>query len=57
MKVYACTLCGYEYIEDEGDAESGITGGTEFEDIPNDWVCPICGAAKDEFELVYPEDD
>ncbi len=57
MGVYACTLCGYEYIKDEGDASGGIADGVEFEDIPSDWVCPVCGAAKDEFELVYPEDD
>ncbi len=52
MKIYACTLCGYEYIEEDGDKESGVEAGTEFEDIPNDWVCPVCGATKEEFELV-----
>lgn len=57
MRIYACTLCGYEYAEENGDAENGIAEKTEFEDIPSEWVCPVCGAAKDEFELVYPDED
>ncbi len=57
MKVYACAICGYEYVQDNGDVEGGIAEGVEFEDIPSEWVCPICGAAKDEFELVYPDDE
>lgn len=57
MKVYACTLCGYEYIEEEGDMENGIIEGTEFEDIPSDWICPVCGAIKEEFEFVDTDED
>ena len=57
MCIYACALCGYEYIEDQGDEAGGIAAGVEFEDIPNDWVCPVCGAAKEEFEPIYPEED
>ena len=52
MAKYRCVLCGYIYDEDEGDPESNIPPGTRFEDLPEDWVCPICGASKDEFELV-----
>lgn len=57
MKVYTCTLCGYEYIEEDGDKEGGVEAGTEFEDIPSDWVCPVCGAAKEEFEEIDTDDD
>lgn len=57
MKVYACTLCGYEYVEEDGDVENGVEEGTEFEDIPADWVCPVCGATKEEFELVNSDDE
>ena len=50
MEKYTCTICGYTYDPEEGDAESGIKPGTEFKDLPEDWVCPICGAGKEEFE-------
>ncbi|MCQ2413671.1 MAG: rubredoxin [Clostridia bacterium] len=46
---YVCP-CGYEYDEKTGDPESGIAPGTKWEDIPEDFECPICGAGKDEFE-------
>lgn len=52
MSIYACTLCGYEYSPEEGDIENEIPEGTDFEDIPEDWVCPVCGAPKEEFELI-----
>ncbi len=52
MSIYACTLCGYEYSSEDGDTENGIAEGTDFEDIPEDWVCPVCGASKEEFELI-----
>ncbi|HOD02356.1 MAG TPA: rubredoxin [Clostridiales bacterium] len=51
MKQYKCTICGYIYDEAKGDLDSGIAPGTKFEDIPEDWVCPICGASKDNFEV------
>jgi flavin reductase (DIM6/NTAB) family NADH-FMN oxidoreductase RutF/rubredoxin len=47
---YRCTVCGYVYDPEEGDPDGGIKPGTPFEDIPSDWVCPVCGAAKDQFE-------
>jgi len=47
---YKCEVCGYIYDPDKGDPDSGIAPGTFFEDLPDDWVCPVCGAGKDEFE-------
>jgi flavin reductase (DIM6/NTAB) family NADH-FMN oxidoreductase RutF len=47
---YRCTVCGYVYDPEQGDPESGIVPGTAFEGLPEDWVCPVCGAGKDEFE-------
>jgi rubredoxin-NAD+ reductase len=44
-----CDLCGWEYNEAEGYPEGGIAPGTKWEDIPDDFVCPLCGAGKDEF--------
>ena len=52
MKKYICTACGYIYDPAEGDPDNGIEPGTSFADIPDDWVCPICGVGKDEFVLV-----
>jgi rubredoxin len=50
MEKYICTVCGYEYNPEDGDSEAGVAPGTPFEDLPEDWVCPTCGAGKDEFE-------
>ncbi len=50
MKKYVCLVCGYVYDPAEGDPDSGIAAGTAFEDLPDDWVCPVCGASKDQFE-------
>jgi rubredoxin len=52
MAKYKCTVCGYIYDPEKGDPDGGIKPGTAFEDIPDDWVCPVCGAAKDQFEKV-----
>ena len=52
MKKYECMACGYIYDEAVGDPDSGIAPGTKWEDIPDDWVCPVCGVSKDEFEEV-----
>jgi len=49
---YQCSICGYIYDPEEGDAHSGIAPGTAFEDIPDDWTCPICGVSKKDFYLV-----
>lgn len=51
MKNYVCTVCGYVYNEAEGDPDNGVAPGTKWEDVPEDWMCPVCGAGKDEFEL------
>ena len=50
MKKYVCSICGYVYDPEQGDPENGVAAGTPFEDLPNDWVCPVCGADKDQFE-------
>lgn len=50
MKKYVCTVCGYEYIPENGDDTAEIAPNTPFEDLPADWVCPICGAGKELFE-------
>ena len=47
---YKCSVCGYVYDPEKGDPESDIAPGTPFENLPDDWVCPVCGASKDEFE-------
>lgn len=52
MPKYRCTVCGYIYDPELGDPDGGIAPGTSFEDIPDDWECPVCGAAKSEFEKV-----
>ena len=49
MKKYECEPCGYIYDPAVGDPDGGIAPGTAFEDIPDDWVCPICGLGKDVF--------
>ncbi len=51
MKKYRCKVCGYIYDPEKGDPDSGIDPNTPFEELPNDWVCPICGAGKDQFEV------
>lgn len=52
MKKYECKVCGHIYEEAVGDPDSGVAAGTKFEDLPGDWVCPICGAAKEDFEEI-----
>jgi rubredoxin len=54
VQKWICIPCGYIYDPAEGDPDSGIPAGTAFEDLPDDWECPICGVGKDEFE---PEED
>lgn len=48
MKCYEC-VCGYVYDPKNGDPDNGIAPGTAFEDIPDDWTCPVCGLTKDNF--------
>lgn len=50
--VWRCTICGYEYKEAEGDPDHGISPGTKWEDLPDDWVCPLCKHPKSDFEKV-----
>ncbi len=52
MKKYLCTICSYEYDPARGDPDNDIAPGTAFEDLPDDWTCPECGADKDMFEEV-----
>ncbi len=52
MKKYKCLLCGYIYDPAVGDPDNGVATGTAFEDLPDDWVCPECGASQDEFEPI-----
>jgi len=52
MENYICTVCGYIYEPEKGDPTSEISAGTLFEDLPEDWLCPVCGASKDMFEKV-----
>ncbi|MCL0077461.1 rubredoxin [Peptococcaceae bacterium] len=50
MKKYRCTACSYIYDPENGDPDNGIDPGTPFEELPDDWVCPICGVEKNMFE-------
>jgi len=50
MKSWECTVCGYVYDPKIGDPDNGIAPQTKFEDLPEDWICPECGAEKDQFE-------
>ena len=52
MNKYKCIPCGYIYDPAAGDPDAGVNPGTAFEDIPQDWVCPVCGADKSQFEVV-----
>lgn len=52
MKKYVCKVCGWIYDEALGDPDNGIAPGTKFEDLPADFVCPLCGVGKEEFEVV-----
>ncbi len=50
MEKYECSVCGYVYDPVKGDPDNGVDPGTPFERLPAGWVCPVCGAGKDEFE-------
>lgn len=53
MDKYICTVCEYIYDPELGDPENGIQPGTAFEDLPDDWVCPLCGVGKEDFEVTH----
>ena len=50
MDRYICKVCGYVYDPVAGDPDNGVKPGTKFEDLPDTWECPVCGASKDDFE-------
>ncbi len=52
MKSYMCVICGFVYNEADGLPDDGITSGTKWDDVPPNWVCPDCGARKEDFEMV-----
>jgi rubredoxin len=52
MDKYKCLVCGYIYDPKAGDPDNGISPGTSFADLPDNWVCPECGVGKDQFEKV-----
>ena len=52
MDKYECSVCGHVYDPEGGDPENGVQPGTPFAELPDDWVCPVCGATKDRYELV-----
>ena len=49
MDKYTCSVCGYEYDPAEGDLSHGVAAGTAFENLPDDWCCPVCGVDKSQF--------
>lgn len=51
-RVYMCVICGFLYEEEKGLPEHGIPPGTHWKDVPENWTCPDCGAAKDDFEMI-----
>ncbi len=51
MAKYVCNVCGYIYDPEEGDPDGDIAAGTSFEALPDDWVCPVCAAPKEEFTI------
>ncbi|MCX7970159.1 MAG: rubredoxin [Negativicutes bacterium] len=52
MAKYKCMACGYIYEEEMGDPSNGVKPGTVWADVPEDWVCPLCGVGKETFEKV-----
>lgn len=52
MKRWQCLLCGFVYDEEQGLPHEGISAGTRWEDVPEDWICPDCGASKEDFHMV-----
>lgn len=52
MQKWVCTICQYVYDTAQGDPDNGIAPGTAFEDLPDEWVCPVCGVGKEMFEPV-----
>ena len=55
MKRYICVICGFIYDETQGWPEDGIEPGTKWEEVPENWFCPDCGAGKEDFEMIEIE--
>jgi len=56
MRKYWCRICTFVYDPDRGDPKSGVPPGTAFGDLPDNWVCPKCGASKEYFEPMEPDE-
>ena len=56
-QLWICETCGWVYDPQEGDPDGGLPAGTEFDDIPKDWMCPVCGARKRDFRLMKPGEE
>ena len=52
FKIWMCIICGWMYEEEKGCPEEGLDPGTRWEDVPDDWFCPDCGAGKEDFEMI-----
>lgn len=52
MSKHRCQICGYDYDPAAGDPDNGVAPGTAWDDVPDDWACPICGAGKDAFDEI-----
>ena len=52
MSKHRCQICGYDYDPAAGDPDNGVAAGTAWDDVPDDWACPICGAGKDAFDEI-----
>lgn len=55
MKTWQCRTCGFIYDEAVGSPEDGLAPGTAWADVPDDWICPLCGTPKDEFDMIELE--
>ncbi|RWX44480.1 Rubredoxin [Candidatus Electrothrix marina] len=51
METYTCDVCGYDYDPKAGDPDNDVAPGTSWDNVPEDWICPVCGAGKDAFEV------
>lgn len=51
METYTCDVCGYDYNPETGDPDNGVESGTPWGQVPEEWICPVCGAGKDAFEV------
>ncbi len=51
MEKYICEMCGYEYNPEAGDPDNGVAPGTSWDQVPDEWLCPVCAAGKEAFEV------